>query len=317
MSWERVLLAGDDARAPLAHRIEGLFAQQRGAWPALAEGEASLASLKTRVVEDDGARVIVQANPGRRRSTHAQVDAQSIAQRACFLCPQNMPAEERGIAVSDLVVLPNPFPILSRHVTVPAREHAPQRLAGRVRPLLDLAAAAGPEFVVFYNGPRCGASAPDHFHFQACAAAGLPALDEWPDRAGHERRGRTAFGRSMLLVADEDASAVEADLTRAVELLAADAPAGEEPMVNLLATRRGGRLKAVLFPRAAHRPSCYFAEGDARLAISPAALEMGGVLVAAEPEQLDRVDAASARRIYEEVSIDRAQFERLLDGLGR
>jgi hypothetical protein len=76
-------------------------------------------------------------------------------------------------------------------------------------------------------------------------------------------------------------------------------------------------LKAVLFPRAAHRPSCYFAEGDARLAISPAALEMGGVLVAAEPEQLDRVDAASARRIYEEVSIDRAQFERLLDGLGR
>ena len=316
MSWERVLLPGDDARAPLARRIEALFAQQRGAWPALAEGEASLASLRTRVLEEDGARVVVQANPGRRRSTHAKVDAQSIAQRACFLCPQNMPAEERGIAVGDLVLLPNPFPILSRHVTIPARDHTPQRLAGRVRTLVELAAAAGPEFVVFYNGPRCGASAPDHFHFQACAAAGLPVLDEWPDRAGHERGGRSAFGRSMLLVAGEDLAAVEADLTRALDLLARDAPAGEEPMLNLLATHRGGRVKAALFPRAAHRPTCYFAEGEARLAISPAALEMAGVLVVAEPEQLDRVDAAAARRIYEDVSVEREQFERLLESLG-
>jgi hypothetical protein len=316
MSWERVLLAEDDARAPLARRIETLFAQQRAAWPALADGEASLASLATRELEENGARVVVQANPGRRRSTHAKVDAKSIAQRACFLCPDNMPAEERGIAVGDLVLLPNPFPILSRHLTIPARDHTPQRLAGRVGALLELAAAAGPEMAVFYNGPRCGASAPDHFHFQACAAAGLPALDEWSDRVGHEHRGRIAFGRSMLLVAGEDAAEVEVDLTRALESLCRDAPAGEEPMFNLVATQRGGRVKAALFPRASHRPSCYFAEGEGRLAISPAALEMAGVLVVAEPEQLDRVDAAAARRIYEEVSIDRARFERLVDGLG-
>jgi ATP adenylyltransferase/5',5'''-P-1,P-4-tetraphosphate phosphorylase II len=316
MSWDTVLLPEDDRRAPLARRIEALFAQQRATWPALAEGEATLASLRTRVLEEGGARVVVQANPGRRRSTHAKVDAQSIAQRACFLCPQNMPAAERGIAVGDLVVLPNPFPILPRHVTIPDRQHLPQRLTGRVGELLELAAAMGPEFVVFYNGPRCGASAPDHFHFQACAAARLPALDEWPDARGHERRGHAAFGRSMLLVAGPEAAAVEADLARALDALAQDAPADDEPMVNLVATHRGGRVMAALFPRAAHRPSCYFADGEARLAISPAALEMAGMLVVAEPEQLDRVDAAAARRIYEEVSLPAAEFARLVDALG-
>jgi len=316
MNWDRILLAEDDGHAPLGRRIAALFEQQRATWPALAEGEASLCSLQTRTLECDGARVIVQANPGRRRSTHAKVDATSIAQRACFLCPQNMPAEERGIAVGELVVLPNPFPILPRHVTIPAREHTLQRLAGRVGALLELAAAAGPELAVFYNGPKCGASAPDHFHFQACTAAGLPVFDEWSDGAGRERRGRTAFGRSMLLVAGTQVADVEADLAPALDQLARESAADEEPMVNLLATHRGGRLMAALFPRAAHRPSCYFAEVETSLAISPAALEMAGVLVVAEPEQLDRVDATAARHIYEEVSIAPERFDRLLKTLG-
>jgi ATP adenylyltransferase/5',5'''-P-1,P-4-tetraphosphate phosphorylase II len=227
-----------------------------------------------------------------------------------------MPAEERGIAWGDYVIAPNPYPILPLHVTIPHREHTPQRLAGRVGDLLELAAAAGPEFVVFYNGPRCGASAPDHFHFQACAAAGLPAFEEWPDATGHERRGRTAFGRSMLLAASENAGAVEADVNRVLELLADESPGDVEPMVNLLATRRGKRVMAALFPRAAHRPSCYFAEGEARLAISPAALEMAGVLVVADAEQLLRADATAARHIYQEVSIEPERFAQLISSLG-
>jgi hypothetical protein len=316
MSWERVLLAEDDPSTPLDRRLETLIGQQQATWPLLAEGVASLQSLQTRVLERAGARVVVQANPGRRRSTHAKVDARSIAERACFLCPHNMPPEERGIAVGSLVAAPNPYPILPRHVTLPDRAHTPQALTGRVATLLELAAAAGPQFVVFYNGPRCGASAPDHFHLQACAAEGLPAFDEWPLYAGHERRGHTAFGRSMLLVGGTEMSQVEADLTQALAVLAGQSSSGDEPLVNLLATRRGDRVLAALFPRRAHRPRCYFADGEARLAISPAALEMAGVLVVAEPEQLDRVDAAAAQQIFEDVSIERGPFERLLESLG-
>ena len=198
MNWDAMLLREDDARAPLDRRIAALFAQQRATWPLLAEGEASLGSLETRKLECDGARVVVQANPGRRRSTHAKVDVQSVAQRACFLCPQNMPAEERGIVWGDYVIAPNPYPILPLHVTIPYHEHAPQRLEGLVGDLLELAAAAGPEFVVFYNGPRCGASAPDHFHFQACAAAGpsSPYSECWTTRVRRWEGGSCDSGSS-------------------------------------------------------------------------------------------------------------------------
>ncbi len=317
MNGDDKLLAHDRPEAPLAERIETLLADQRARWPALAEGEASLASLETKELQAADGRVIVQANPGRRRSTHAKVDAKSLAERPCFLCPVNMPDEERGIAWRDLVLLPNPYPILPQHLTIPSREHRPQRLEGRVEMLVELARAAGPGLAVFYNGPRCGASAPDHFHFQACASESLPAFDEAPSGTGHERRAITAFGRQMLVFASPQGADVAADLQATLDVLSRDATPGDEPMVNALVTVRDDRVVAALFPRSAHRPSCYFAEGDARLAISPAALEMAGVLVVAEPEQLPRVDAAAVRRIYEEVSLGANRFDALIETLSR
>lgn len=309
MTWAGKLLSQDRPAAPLAERIDALFADQRATWPALAEGEASLASLETKVLEADDGRVMVQANPGRRRSTHAKVDPKAIAARPCFLCPANMPAEERGIAWRDLVLLPNPYPILPRHCTIPSRDHTPQRLAGRVELLLELAQAAGPSLAVFYNGPRCGASAPDHFHFQACDASALPVFDHLAPSRQRQRCAVASFGRNFFVFTSLNEAEVAADLNSALEFLSHDAPQGEEPMVNVLATARDDRVVAALFPRAAHRPGCYSAPEPDRVAISPAALEMAGVLVVAEPEHLPRVDAAVARRIYEEVSLDAARLE--------
>ncbi|MCC6492657.1 MAG: DUF4922 domain-containing protein, partial [Pirellulales bacterium] len=187
MSWDRIELDVAAAGEGLAARIEGLFAQQRATWPTLREGEAALQHLQVKRLEVDGASIVVQANPARRNSVHASVDAQSIAARACFLCPENMPPEERGVAFEDLLVLPNPYPILPMHCTVADRAHRQQRLAGRVGQLVRLAAAAGPELAVFYNGPRSGASAPDHLHFQACRAAGIPLLEELSGAAADSR----------------------------------------------------------------------------------------------------------------------------------
>lgn len=317
MSWERVLL--DAQRESLAARIESLLEQQRGAWPLFRDGEAALAQLRTKTLVDGAAAIVVQANPARRRSTHAKIDAKSIAARACFLCPENMPPEERGVAFENLVIMPNPFPILPMHCTVADREHRPQQITGRVRQLLALATAVGPQLAVFYNGARCGASAPDHFHFQTCSATGIPLLKEMESDAGSERGAlHRSFGRSVVAFRGSDASQIEASANRLLARLPVLEPAGDdreqrvEPMVNVIGHYADGRLSVLVFPRRAHRPQCYFAEGAARLAISPAALEMAGLLVAAEVEDVDRIDAASARAIYAEVSHAPEQLEKLI-----
>lgn len=322
MSWQAVVLdlAADE---PLDQRIERLLAQQRAAWPMFRDGERALAQVRTRRLSDGAATILVQANPGRRRSTHAKVDPRSIAERPCFLCPQNMPVEERGIAFDELVVLPNPFPILPFHLTAADRQHRPQQLRGRVGRLLALAAAAGPELAVFYNGPRCGASAPDHFHFQICSAAGIPLLRELA-ALGEQPRGVVydTFGRSVVRFASADHTLVQAGVEQLLERLAADEAAArpgeapDEPMVNVIAHRADGRLTALVFPRKAHRPARYFAAGAERLAVSPAALEMAGILVVAEEEDLDRIDLAAARSIYEDVSLEPSRLERLLAPIG-
>ncbi len=316
MSWNRTILdtarPGDD----LPRKIEALLSQQRASWKALRDGEAALSGMRSKVFYPDRPRVVVQANPGRRGSTHARVDPQSIARRACFLCPENMPAAERGIGFEEFVVLPNPHPILRRHCTIPAREHHPQLLAGRIKGMIALARAVGPDMLVFYNGARCGASAPDHFHFQACCAAGVPLLTHLPlSGHGDDSFPYTSFGRRMLVFNDRDEGQAGVHISEALEALSALKEEDAEPMLNVLALFRDGRHLIVLFPRAAHRPDCYFADGDARIAISPAALEMAGILVVAETEHFERVDAETARSIYEEVSLDAGRFTRLVEAV--
>jgi hypothetical protein len=330
MSWDCVILERCENDADLASAVERLFAQQRRTWSTFRDGEAALAAAETRQFVLRGgfrmlaaasgnsaasaapgdATVVVQTNPGRRRSTHAKVDTASIVSRPCFLCSENMPAEERGVALGEFVVAPNPFPVLARHVTIPSREHRPQRLAGAVGPLLRLARALGPEQVVFYNGPRCGASAPDHFHLQACDGAAIPVFAELAtvvDALGatEGRAAFTSFGRTGLLAVESQPDRLEAFVARVATELAGwpenvETPA--EPMVNLLARFRRGRYELALFPRRAHRPSCFFADEPQRIAVSPAALEMAGMLVLSEPEQLERIDAAAIETLYREVS---------------
>ncbi len=249
----------------------------------LRDGEASLGNLQRKTLTSGGDSVIVQANPARRRSTLAKTDAQSVAARRCFLCPENMPAEERGVAFEDLVVMPNPFPVLPMHCTIAAREHRPQLIAGRIDCLLRLAAAIGPDLAAFYNGPKCGASAPDHFHFQAARASEIPILAQLPAiPAGKVLTPHSSFGRNMLIARSPDVSLVQAAVERSVKSLSNIAPAPDEPMLNLIAHHDDSGYTAILFPRRAHRPACYFATGPDQLLVSPAVLEMCGILVATE-----------------------------------
>ncbi|HEX4415339.1 MAG TPA: DUF4922 domain-containing protein [Lacipirellulaceae bacterium] len=311
MSWEQIL-QNDRPGEPLRQRIDALFAEQRETWPMLRDGEASLAHLQRKTLTSDGATVVVQVNPARRRSTLAKTDAQSVAARRCFLCPENMPVEERGVAFENLVIMPNPFPVLPLHCTIAAREHRPQQIEGQVGRMLRLAAEIGPNLAVFYNGPRCGASAPDHFHFQAAVAKEIPILaGERGLPIGRSLFATTNFGRHMIVARGGDLMIVERAIERAFNALRELQEPADEPMLNLLAYHDGTHYKAILFPRRAHRPACYFATGPDQLLISPAVLEMAGVLVATEAEHFERIDAEIARGIYQEVSIGDADFARL------
>ena len=312
MSWERIL-QNDQPGAPLRQRIDDLFAQQRVTWPALREGEAALEHLERKTLTSNGDSVVAQVNPARRRSTLANTDAKAIAARACFLCPENMPPEERGVAFEDLVLLPNPFPVLPLHCTIADREHRPQQLRGRIATFLHLAQQIGPDMAALYNGPRCGASAPDHFHLQAARADEIPILTQLPTFDGtHQVSEHSTFGRNMLVFRNTNATDVAADIDRSIDALQLIEATTDEPMFNLLAHFAAGHYTVVLFPRAAHRPACYFMTGPDQLLVSPAVLEMCGILVTTDPEHFARIDARAAQTIYEEVSISANQFAKFV-----
>jgi hypothetical protein len=315
MSWERIL-QNDRPGEPLEQRIEELFVEQEANWPMLRDGYATLPQLKIKSLTSDRETIVVQVNPARRRSTLAKTDANSIAARKCFLCPENMPIEERGVAFEDLVVMPNPFPVVQLHCTIASRDHRPQRIEGQVGKLLRLAAAMGSDFAAFYNGPRCGASAPDHFHFQAAHAGMVPILSRPAVSAPRMAVDRsltamTSFGRHMIIARSNDLKAVEQDIERAIHALGEIQRSADEPMLNLFAFHYRNLYSAVLFPRRAHRPACYFATGAEQLLISPAVLEMCGIFVATEAEHFERINAEIARGIYQEVSISDADFAKL------
>ncbi len=283
---------------------------QRAEWPLAARNFDALDGVEVRSIAMPGMDIKVQFNPARIVSSGAKVDARSLAERPCFLCDKNRPAEQRGIDWRGYTVLVNPFPIFPRHLTIPAVGHTPQRIQGRVADMLALAAEL-PGYTVFYNGPRCGASAPDHMHFQAGNSDFLPiwqALDAAPlrtvadDGAGTRLSVCTALPVNVFVV---DAATPEAG-ERMFDRLYRVLPEGEEePMMNLLAA--GSRL--VVVPRKRHRPSFYGTEGKGCMLLSPASVDMGGAFITPRREDFDRLDAQLLARVFDELCLDTEQIE--------
>ena len=316
MSWEKRIFATAEERADLFPQIDRLIESQRRGWPAYDQAVAALCGMARKELFREEARVVAKSNPRRGVSINASVDPASVARRPCFLCEENLPSEEQGIAFGEFVLFPNPFPVHLRHLTIPLREHCPQRLAGRLNSLLALTEALGPEMILFYNGPRCGASAPDHLHFQACRGDGIPLLEQIPGPGtGAGISPFTCFGRNLILCQAGSQAALVGQLERVLNALARLTGGAEEPMLNLIVRCQGKGFGAIVFPRARHRPACYFAEGQARIAISPAALEMAGLLMIAEPAHLERLDPEVVHSIYREVSIDDGRFGQLVEAL--
>ena len=312
MSWAQRLIAEHSVGDEIDTAIEMLFRIQRRDWRLLKENEATLAEARVRKLIDGLDCVLAQENPGRHGSVSAKVDTASVARRPCFLCEPNLPQQERAIGFgADLILLPNPYPIVPRHVSVPTREHEAQAIDGRLKDFLALSRAIGQGTLAIYNGPRCGASAPDHFHFQTGRIPHPPI--ETAIEHGRNKGNWTAldsFGRRALVLRTSDANEAERKLRIAIEQLATIDGSGDEPMLNLLGRYRDGVFEVFFFPRDRHRPDCYFTEGDERLLVSPGAMEMAGLVVLPHARDFERIDASQMRRIFEQVTLDEDRFER-------
>lgn len=287
-----------------------LLDEQLKEWPVACRNYEALARVRVKEFEIDGSRVVVQFNPERIRSSAARVDARSLRERACFLCPGQLPAEQRQLPFGqDYWLMVNPYPIFPRHFTIPVRAHVPQRISGRYADLLQMARCLD-LFVLFYNGPRCGASAPDHAHFQAGSKGFLPIEEEWRHFAvalpevepGACVYTLKDYNRAAYVIEATSAEASEAAFRRLYEAQRVE-EGDEEPMLNLLVWFEEGKWITCFFSRSHHRPACYYAEGEANLLISPASVDMGGVLVVPQEKDFDKITAVAIKRILREVSL--------------
>jgi Domain of unknown function (DUF4922) len=286
----------------MIHEIEELFDRQLLVWPQLARGVEGLAKAKTRAIKIDWFDIHVRHIPHRMASTTAQVDRESVARRPCFLCAANLPAEEEGLRFDDdFTIYCNPFPIVDRHLTIAHREHGSQRIANQFGNMLDLASRL-PGYFVVYNGPECGASAPDHMHFQAGSRRLFPIEQ---DTAGMTGVSVPNYARNVLLLRGGDRSAVIDRMDRAIDLLADATGKRPEPLVNIAVFHEKGEWVAYLFPRGKHRPQVF---NTGELTVSPASIDLCGIFVVPLPHDFDRISGEAIAAIFREVTLPDDQF---------
>ena len=301
--------------------LQRFFNRQLEKWEAARQRYHDLRASKTRELVVGSSSIQVQWNPARMVSTGAKMDKKTIAERPCFLCEQNRPKEQIKKDIDgQYELLVNPFPILPQHFTIPSLKHQPQRILnsyGEIHKLLE----EYPEMMVFYNGPQCGASAPDHAHFQAGTCGVLPLQMSW-------KRLSSNLTKIVSINDHEDISLIE-DYHCTALLIRSRSQYGDEqlfrrlydampemdpePMMNIVAWRRDEDFLSVVFPRTKHRPDCYYAEGDEQYIISPGALDMAGLIITPRQEDFERLTPEKALSILDEITLKGDALQQVLD----
>ena len=291
---------------------DGFFGRQLAQWPEAAKRFEALENVKTRKLD---CGITLQHNPARIVSTAANVDKTSIEKRLCFLCAENRPVTQiKTDVLFDIEVLVNPFPILPGHLTLPLKGHTPQQIDALYWDMLTLA-RDWQGMAVFYNGAKCGASAPDHAHLQAVKEVDIPLFGEWWNRIGEALETVKEYGGATLCYSQSYIVPVfiieSSDISASIHLfdsLKAALPISDdetEPRMNVITVYREDKgWVTVVVPRASHRPASYFADGEAQRLISPGLLDMVGVMIAPRPEDFEGITSDEARGILREVALD-------------
>ncbi len=302
--------------------ISRFFNRQLEMWEDARHRFRDLKHVEVRQLSD---QLKVQFNPARIVSTGAKIDKHTLGERPCFLCERNRPKEQMTKQIDDhFQLLVNPFPILPVHFTIPATKHQPQsiyRHYGEMHRLLSLHS----ELMVFYNGPKCGASAPDHLHFQAGTSGVLPLQTNW------QRLSRNLT--DVISLNDEEKISVLRDfLVPAFVIISKSEDSDEElfhrlyrsmpmrgdesePMMNIIAWRKGDEFISVVIPREKHRPDAYFAEGEAQMMVSPGALDMAGLIITPREEDFSKINLDKATALLRECGISAEKMEAIISNL--
>lgn len=303
------------------HNIRAFFTHQLDTWDEIRQRYEVLKHVGLKQL---GHRQL-QYNPARMVSTGAQIDRQTIAQRACFLCEKNRPEEQLTIDLGDdFELMVNPFPVLPMHFTIVRKTHVPQTILENyteIHRLLELF----PELFVFYNGPMSGASAPDHMHFQAGIGQELPlktVLRKLEKELQVLIKQENGSSLSMFNTVSFNAfviksKAQETEMALFKQLYAAmPVREGEkEPRMNIVAWRDGSENVIIVLPRDNHRPACYFEEEDRRMVISPGALDMAGLIITPREEDFNRMSEDKLISILKEVSIKEKDMKNIKEKL--
>ena len=302
--------------------ISRFFNRQLEMWEDARHRFRDLKHVEVRQLSD---QLKVQFNPARIVSTGAKIDKHTLGERPCFLCERNRPKEQMTKQIDDhFQLLVNPFPILPVHFTIPATKHQPQsiyRHYGEMHRLLSLHS----ELMVFYNGPKCGASAPDHLHFQAGTSGVLPLQTNW------QRLSRNLT--DVISLTDEEKISVLRDfLVPAFVIISKSEDSDEElfhrlyrsmpmrgdesePMMNIIAWRKDDEFISVVIPREKHRPDAYFAEGEAQMMVSPGALDMAGLIITPREEDFSKINLDKATALLRECGISAEKMEAIVSNL--
>ena len=299
--------------------ISRFFNRQLEVWTDARHRFRDLKHVETRQFSD---QLKLQWNPARIVSTGAKIDKKTLGERPCFLCDKNRPKEQMSKQIDEKFhLLVNPFPILPVHFTIPARKHQPQLIYknyGEMHRFISLHS----DLMVFYNGPKCGASAPDHLHFQAGTNGILPLQTNW------QRLSRNLT--DIISLNDEEKISVVRDfIVPAFVIISKSAESDEalfrrlykampqrgdetEPMMNIISWRKGEEFISVVIPREKHRPEAYFAEGDAQFLVSPGALDMSGLIITPREEDFRKLTEEKALSLLQECGVSEEKMNAII-----
>ncbi len=293
------------------HQIKDLFEEQATIWPLARTNFAGLKTVQTKSFSFGDFEVKVQFNPARIVSSGAKVDAKTIAERKCFLCAENRPKEQTGVDAGDYVVLVNPFPIFPEHFTIPRKEHVDQQILPYFEDMLELSKAMD-DYLIFYNGPKCGASAPDHMHFQAGTKDFLPLVTDYKRlKDSHTELLATTetmqlfqmknYLRSVYCIESGDMESATDAFQKLYQHFAQEP--GTEPMMNIVCVFEENKWKVFVLPRKTFRPWQYTAEGNEQLLISPATVEMCGIFITPVESHFNKITKSDIESILTQVSL--------------
>ena len=309
-------------------RIDKFIRDQLSVWPLAARNYRDLKTVRAKTLDVGGLDVTVQFNPARKVSSEAALDPASIAARPCFLCPENRPAEQFNIDFEGRKgrkyrITLNPFPIFPRHLVISSVGHIPQSIWRRYQDMLDFA-SQNDGFVCFYNGPKCGASAPDHLHFQACPKGFMPLVE----RAGSLLDSQGAGIKYMTSVKEARLFHLE-EYVRGIYILQAStaksitklfyrlldcAPVKEgdsEPRINVIVWREGKEYRSAVIFREKHRSHHYGSPDTDNLHMSPGCADMAGVFITTREEDFRKLDAALLGNMLSEVTLSKEADEEI------